>query len=400
VTASQPSTRPQPATGHRRWRLLLVVAAVAVNLRPAIAAVPPVLGAIRSDLGLSATGAGLLTALPVVCMGLFAPVGAALGRRVGREAAVSCALALVGCGTLARGLAASAVPLYGGTLVAGIGIAMGGALLPGVVKAWFPARAGAVTGLYTAGLVAGAMLASAATAPLVDALGVGWPAAIGAWGLLAVAALAAWMLATRRRHAAGEPAPGRLRLPWGSGVAWRITVYMGSQSLLYYATLTWLSPLYLAAGWSASRAGLLLGLFSLTQVFSALAVPALVDRGGDHRPWIALCVGTVTVMLAALGLAPTAAPWVWAALLGLGVGGMFAIALTLLVRQAATPAAAARLSGMALLVGYLLAATGPVLAGALYDAAGSYRLPFLALAGIGVATLAVGVSVRPGDRSP
>ena len=400
MTASQSSARPQPATGHGGWRLLVVVVAVAVNLRPAIAAVPPVLAAIRSDLGLSATGAGLLTALPVVCMGLFAPVGAALGRRVGREAAVSCALALVGCGTLVRGLAASALPLYGGTLVAGIGIAMGGALLPGVVKAWFPSRPGAVTGLYTAGLVAGAMLAAAATAPLSDALGGGWPAAIGAWGLLALAALAAWVPATRRQRAAGEPAPGRLRLPWGSGVAWRITLYMGSQSLLYYATLTWLSPLYLAAGWSASRAGLLLGLFSFTQVFSALAVPALVDRSGDHRPWIALCVGTVTAMLAALGLVPTAAPWVWASLLGLGVGGMFALALTLLVRQAATAAAAARLSGMALLVGYLLAATGPVLAGALYDAAGSYRLPFLALAGIGVATLAVGVSVRPGDRSP
>ena len=400
MTASQPSARPQPATGHGGWRLLVVVVAVAVNLRPAIAAVPPVLAAIRSDLGLSATGAGLLTALPVVCMGMFAPVGAAMGRRVGREAAVSCALALVGCGTLVRGLAASALPLYGGTLVAGIGIAMGGALLPGVVKAWFPSRPGAVTGLYTAGLVAGAMLAAAATAPLSDALGGGWPAAIGAWGLLALAALAAWVPATRRQQAAGGPAPGRLRLPWGSGVAWRITLYMGSQSLLYYATLTWLSPLYLAAGWSASRAGLLLGLFSFTQVFSALAVPALVDRSGDHRPWIALCVGTVTVMLAALGLAPTAAPWVWAALLGLGVGGMFALALTLLVRQAATAAAAARLSGMALLVGYLLAATGPVLAGALYDAAGSYRLPFLALAGIGAATLAVGVSVRPGDRSP
>ena len=400
MTASQPSTRPQPATGHGRWRLLVVVVAVALNLRPAIAAVPPVLGAIRSELGLSATGAGLLTALPVVCMGVFAPVGAALGRRVGREAAVSCALALVGFGTLVRGLNTSAVPLYGGTLVAGIGIAMGGALLPGVVKAWFPSRAGAVTGLYTAGLVAGAMLAAAATAPLSDALAGGWPAAIGAWGLLALAALAAWVPATRRQRAAGGPAPGRLRLPWRSGVAWRITLYMGSQSLLYYATLTWLSPLYLAAGWSASRAGLLLGLFSFTQVFSALAVPALVDRSGDHRPWIALCVGTVTAMLAALGLAPTAAPWVWATLLGLGVGGMFALALTLLVRQAATPAAAARLSGMALLVGYLLAATGPVLAGALYDAAGSYRLPFLALAGIGAATLAVGVSVRPGDRSP
>jgi CP family cyanate transporter-like MFS transporter len=391
--------RAQPAGVRAGWPLLVVMVAVALNLRPAIAAVPPLLDAIQSDLGLSATGAGLLTALPVVCMGVFAPVGAALGRRVGREAAVSCALALVAAGTLVRGVGASAAILYGGTLVAGVGIAMGGALLPGVVKAWFPARAGAVTGLYTAGLVTGAMLASAATVPLSDALGGDWPAGVAAWGLLAVAALAAWVPATRRLRATAEPAaPGRLRLPWGSGVAWRITLYMGSQSLLYYAALTWLSPLYLDAGWSASRAGLLLGLFSFPQIFSALAVPALVDRTGDHRPWVALCVGTATAMLAALGLVPTAAPWAWAALLGLGVGGMFALALTMLVRQASTPAAAARLSGMALLVGYLLAATGPVLAGAIYDAVGSYRAPFLLLAGIGCAALALGVSVRPSAR--
>jgi MFS transporter, CP family, cyanate transporter len=398
VTRSQPSSRSRPASVRPGWVLLVVVVGVALNLRPAIAAVPPVLATVQADLGLSATGAGWLTALPVVCMGLFAPVGAALARRVGREAAVSCALVLVAGGTLVRGLGASVVPLYGGTLVAGVGIALGGALLPGVVKAWFPSRPGTVTGLYTAGLVAGAMLAAAGTVPLMDALGIGWPAAIGAWGLLAVAALVAWVPVTRRPPAAADAAPGRLRLPWRSGVAWRVTLYMGSQSLLYYAALTWLSPLYVAAGWTASRAGLLLGLFSFTQVFSALAIPALADRTGDHRPWLALCVGTVAVMLAALGLVPTAAPWLWAALLGLGAGGMFALALTLLVKVASTPAAAARLSGMALLVGYLLAATGPVLAGALYDAAGSYRVPFLVLAGIGVATLTLGVSVRPPDR--
>jgi MFS transporter, CP family, cyanate transporter len=398
VTASQPSTRSQPAATRPGWGVLVVVVVVALNLRPAIAAVPPVLDAIQADLGLSAAGAGLLTALPVVCMGVFAPVGAAVARRIGRERAISCALALVAGGTLVRGLDGSRVTLFGGTLLAGIGIAMGGALLPGVVKAWFPARAGTVTGLYTAGLVLGAMVASAATAPLMDALGTGWPAAIAAWGLLAVAALVAWAPATRRLRAAAEPVPGRVRLPWGSAVAWRVTLYMGSQSLLYYAALTWLSPLYLAAGWSAGRAGLLLGLFSLTQIFSALAIPALADRTGDHRPWIALCVGVATAMLAAFGLAPTTAPWLWAALLGLGVGGMFALALTLLVELAPTPAAAASLSGMALLVGYLLASTGPVLAGALYDATGSYRVLFLALAAIGLGTLAVGVSIRPSAR--
>ena len=398
MTASRPATRPPVAAAPPGWGVLVVVVAVALNLRPAIAAVPPVLDAIQRDLGLSATAAGLLTALPVVCMGAFAPAGAALARRVGPEAAVALALTLVAAGTLVRGLGPSAVALYGGTLASGIGIGLGGVLLPRVVKAWFSNRPGAVTGLYTAGLVTGAMLASAATVPLMNALGVGWPAAIAAWGLPAAAALAAWVPVTRRLRTAAEPAPGPVRLPWRSGVAWRVTLYMGSQSLLYYAALTWLSPLYLAEGWTADRAGLLLGLFSLTQIFSALAVPVLADRTGDHRPWIALCVGAATVMLAAIGLAPTAAPWVWAAVLGLGVGGMFALALTLLVKLASSPAGAARLSGMALLVGYLLAATGPVLAGALYDAAGSYRAPFLALAGIGVATLAVGVSVRPSAR--
>jgi CP family cyanate transporter-like MFS transporter len=398
MTASRPSTRPPVAAAPPGWGVLVVVVAVALNLRPAIAAVPPVLDAIQRDLGLSATAAGLLTALPVVCMGAFAPAGAALARRVGPEAAVALALTLVAAGTLVRGLGPSAVALYGGTLASGIGIGLGGVLLPRVVKAWFSNRPGAVTGLYTAGLVTGAMLASAATVPLMNALGVGWPAAIAAWGLPAAAALAAWVPVTRRLRTAAEPAPGPVRLPWRSGVAWRVTLYMGSQSLLYYAALTWLSPLYLAEGWTADRAGLLLGLFSLTQIFSALAVPVLADRTGDHRPWIALCVGAATVMLAAIGLAPTAAPWLWAAVLGLGVGGMFALALTLLVKLASSPAGAARLSGMALLVGYLLAATGPVLAGALYDAAGSYRAPFLALAGIGVATLAVGVSVRPSAR--
>jgi CP family cyanate transporter-like MFS transporter len=399
VTTPRPDLEAPPAATRPGWPQLVVLVAVALNLRPTLASVPPVLDTIQADLGLSATGAGLLTALPVVCMGLFAPVGAALARRVGREAAVACALALVATGTLARGLEATALTLYGGTLVAGIGIAVGGALLPGVVKAWFPARAGTVTGLYTAGLVTGAMVAAAATVPLMQALGVGWPAGIAAWGLLAGAALAAWVPVTRRLRAGGGPAaPGRARLPWGSGVAWRITLYMGSQSLLYYAALTWLSPLFVDAGWTAGRAGLLLGLFSFTQIFSALAVPALADRTGDHRPWIALCVGLATVMLAAFALVPTAAPWLWAALLGLGVGGMFALALTLLVKLASSAAAAARLSGMALLVGYLLAATGPVLAGALYDAVGNYRVPFLVLAGIGAATLALGVSVRPSER--
>src|SRR4029450_1120364 len=94
VAAPRPDLDASPVATGPGWPQLVVLVAVALNLRPTLASVPPVLDTTQADLGLSATGGGLRAALPVVCMGVFAPVGAALARRVGREAAVACALAL------------------------------------------------------------------------------------------------------------------------------------------------------------------------------------------------------------------------------------------------------------------------------------------------------------------
>jgi CP family cyanate transporter-like MFS transporter len=100
-------------------------------------------------------------------------------------------------------------------------------------------------------------------------------------------------------------------------------------------------------------------------------------------------------MLVAVAVVPAAAPWApwaWAALLGLGMGGQFALALTILGSLGRGPAESAAVSGMAFFVGYPLAAAGPVAAGALHDLTGGYRTPFLALAAVGVGTLAAGVA--------
>jgi MFS transporter, CP family, cyanate transporter len=407
---------------------------VALNLRPAIASVPPVLPDIQRDLGLSGTAAGLLTALPVVCLGVFAPAAAWLAGRLGVDRVVTWALVVLGAGTLARAVGGGSgglVPgspalriagLFAATLLAGAGLAVGGALLPGIVKAHVAEdRAATVTGLYTTGLAGGALLAAALTVPLRNLLG-GWAPALAVWALPAVAALAVWrQAALRPGHAAlpaaAEPAPaaepvpaavGRAPkaaggaaapggLPWRSRLAWRVTLYTGLQSLLFYASLTWLAPLYQARGWSAERAGALLAVFSLTQLVATLGLPVLADRTGDRRPWIALSVGACTAGLAALAVAPLAAPWLVAAMIGFGAGGQFAMALTLLVDAAADPAASRRLSGMAFLVGYLLAAAGPAAVGGLYDATGGFTAAFLALAAVGVVTLALGVSVRRGQ---
>jgi CP family cyanate transporter-like MFS transporter len=372
---------------------------VALNLRPAIASVPPVLPDIQHDLGLSGTGAGVLTALPVLCLGLFAPAAAWLAGRFGVDRVVAWALVVLGAGTLARAVGGAAV-LFAATFLAGIGLAVGGALLPGIVKAHFPAdRAATVTGLYTTGLAGGALLAAALTVPLRNLFGGSWAPALAVWALPAAAALLVWrqVAAAGSRGPAAEPAPAAGGgLPWRSGLAWRVTLYTGLQSLLFYAALTWLSPLYRAHGWSAERAGLLLAVFSLTQLVATLGLPALADRTGDRRPWTALAVGACTAGLLVVAVAPMAAPWLAAAVIGFGTGGQFAMALTLLVDTAADPAASRRLSGMAFLVGYLLAAAGPAAVGILHDATGGFTEAFLALTVIGVVTLALGVSVRRG----
>jgi CP family cyanate transporter-like MFS transporter len=170
---------------------------------------------------------------------------------------------------------------------------------------------------------------------------------------------------------------------------------MGGQSLLFYGTLAWLAAAYTSRGYSASYAGLLLAVFSATQVITAFAIPALAHRGGDARPWIVASVGATTLGLALVAFVPDrfpSAPWTWASLLGLGMGGNLALALLVLTQNAPTPEAAPAFTGMAFFVGYLMAAAGPVAAGAVRDATGGHSAVFAALAVLGVLTLLVGVA--------
>lgn len=181
-------------------------------------------------------------------------------------------------------------------------------------------------------------------------------------------------------------------MPWRSRAAWLGTLYMGLQSLLFYAALAWLAATYTGLGMTARSAGLLLGVFSATQIVTALAVPALAQRTGVAWPWVAVSTGLTTVGLLLVALAPMAAPWVWASVLGLGMGGNLSLALTVITHIAPTPQSASAYAGMAFLGGYLLAAAGPVAAGALRDATGGFTAVYLALAGLGVVTLVTGVA--------
>jgi CP family cyanate transporter-like MFS transporter len=382
----------EPGAGPRNLAWLGAIILVSLNLRAVITSVPPLALDLSADLHLSGVATGALTTVPVVCMGLFAPVAAWATRRWPESAVLSAGMALIAVGGAARG-GFGVVGLFAATAVAGIGIAVAGTLLPGRVRTVWPGPVGPVTGLYTAALIGGSHLASALAVPVRGGLGVSSQASLAVWAAPAVVALAVWWLVARGAPAPTGPAGGA-RLPWRDPAAWLGTGFMGAQSVLFYGTLAWLAASDVEQGMSSRDAGLMLGLFGAAQVVSALAVPALAHRTGDLRPWCVVSVGTATVGLVLVALAPdvfAAAPWLWATVLGLGMGGNLSLALTAITHLAPTPAEAPAYTGMAFLFGYLIAAIGPVLLGLLVDLTGGYRVPFLTLAAVGLVAITLGV---------
>lgn len=371
-----------PGIARTRGAALLLVAAVvavALNQRPAVVGVAPVLRDLRADTGLSSALAGLLTALPVLCFGAFAPLAPRLARRIGLETAVAGSLVLL-AGGIALRLFPPVTLLYAGSLIAGAAIAVANVLMPAYVKREF-ARPGTVMGLYSASLNVGAAAAAGLTVPIGVALGVGWRVALGSWLLLAVAGLAVWIpvAGVGRNHTAPD-APGTgawalLRAP----LARQVTAFLGLQSVQFYSFAAWLPTLLTDAGLPVGEGGLLLALSNVVGAAAALLAPAAAGRMRTQRSLVAVVVLAYLTGLAGLLLAPSWGTVVWVALFGVGQGGGFALALTLIVLRSATPLVAAQLGGVAQGLGYLVAAAGPVALGGLHDLTGGWSWPLVLL---------------------
>lgn len=369
--------------------LVVGVALAAMNLRPAVTSMAAVLGEVRADLGASVLWASLLTAVPTLCFGLAAVAAPAVGRRFGMARAVGLSMAVLTAGLLLRVLDGSWVVL-GGTLVATAGIAIGNVLIPVVVKESFPGQVGRVTGIYTAALAAGGGIGAALTPPLEQLFG-GWRAAVAAWAVLSLAALLLWGRAARHEPAvatvSGAPPAGRSLLR--SPLAWAVTGFFGLQALFAYVTMGWLAELLVSEGITRTTAGLMLAAINLIGIPISLIVPRIALARRSQSGWIT-GMGSIGLLgVSGLILAPTAAPWFWALLLGIGMG-VFPLGLGVIALRTRTAADTASLSAMAQGIGYLLASVGPFLFGVLHGATGSWTISLWLLVGVLVLELVLG----------
>jgi CP family cyanate transporter-like MFS transporter len=344
-----------------------------------VASVPPLL----DDLGLSSTLAGTLTSIPLVCFGVGALAAPGLGRRLGGEATLVAALLLVALGIGLRGIDSTGL-LFVGTVLAGVGIAVGNVVVPAVIRGRLDRHLGLVMGVYVAALGVGAALGGSLAVPLEHTLGV--HGSLATWALPALAAAffgAAVFIGDRGRNAGlrGAPAGGLTLLR--NRLAWAVTIYFGIQSALFYAGLTWLPSILQDNGYSDATAGLLLGLYALLGTVPALITPTLATRARDQRLLLALFAGIQLLAIFGLLVAPSAAP-LWVVVYAIGQGGAFPIALTVIVLRSPDARRAAELSAMAQSIGYALAALGPFVAGLLHSLTDGWTAPLLFLLSLGV----------------
>lgn len=373
---------------------------LAFNLRPAVTSLGAVLDDVRDSLGLTATVAGVLTALPVVCFAAFGAIAPLLARRYGIPQVIAASVAAIALGLMARAITGSAVLFLVVTAVGLAGMATGNVLLPAIVKSHFPTAIGRMTGLYTTSIAVGTALAAALTVPVGELAG-GWRGGLFLWGATAAVALIPWLVITRiepNRRAADRSdrtlASG-LRMS-RTPVAWALAVYFGSQSIQAYATFGWLPQIFRDAGFDAATAGLFLAGVPAVGIPVALALPYLAARRPDQRPYVVVCVGAFAAGYVGLVAAPSSLPWLWIVLLGIG-GGAFPLALTMIGLRARTADVTARLSGFAQSIGYIGAASGPVAVGALYDVTDGWTAPIILLIALLVPQLVAGwIAAKPG----
>jgi CP family cyanate transporter-like MFS transporter len=399
--SSGPATRQRAGS---QLGLLVLLVFVGANLRSILLGVPPVLPLIQRDLSLTHTAIGLLTALPVLCMGLAAWPSGWLAGKLGGRWAVALGLGLLTAGGLLRAAWPLALPLYVFTVLLSLGIAVSQTRIIVLMRIWFPDRIGLVSALYTDGIIAGEALSAGLTVPVIlhwlgpDA----WRGSFVAWSLPALAALALWLWVAPARadsRAARQPlAPERPARPEHRGrergvliLALRLGLLSGCGSLLYFGMNAWIAPFDTAFGHSG-MASLALGLLNASQLPVSLALTPLAQRlAGERLPFVlAGCV--CVVCIAGWVAAPYTWQPLWAALLG--ASGVSTLALGIgLPPLFATRENIGRLAGGALSVSYSLGFLGPLIGGRLWDLSGHAAFAFLPVGAAGFGLIALGATL-------
>ncbi len=356
-------------------QLLLIIGIIfiAFNLRPSLTAIGPLIGDIRFSTGITNTAAGFLTTLPLLAFAFLSPLAPKIGRKLGNETTIFIGLILITGGILFRSTG-MVLALFAGTLLLGLGIAIGNVLVPAIIKNSFPLKIGFMTGLFTASMGVMAALASGISYPIAANLQIGWEKTLAIWAFFAAATILVWLPQLRKQFTTVKPSKSVTinSSIWRSRLAWKVTLFMGFQSCIFYSIIAWLPEILVSRGTDIATAGWMLSLLQFAGIPASFIIPVLADRL-PHQKWLVVAIGSL-YLIGFTGLISgggTVILTLCILFMGIAQGAGISLALTLFGLRSENATQAASLSGMAQSFGYFLAALGPIAFGLLDCSAGS-----------------------------
>lgn len=384
---------------------VLGIVLVALSMRTAVGVIGPVFAAISDDLGLGVVVLSFIGAAPPIGFAVAGLIVPPLTRRWGLEAALLAALAAILLGQGLRALSQEAVVLVASTMIAVIGIGAANVLLPPLVRRYFPERISSVTSLYLVLMGISASVPAFAAVQLADAFG--WRIAVGIWVLLPILAMAPWLSMLRAPRPlepiaaesivvefddgdepVAAPVPVR-RSVWASPTVWAITATLGLSSISVYVAMAYLPAMLIAAGIAPAVAGAALGVLLVVGIPEAVLVPLLARRSATVLPMIVIAALCGIAGWGGMLIAPTAAPILWAVLIGL-VPITFPLALLLVNTRTRSHRVTVSVSAFVQGVGYVVAGLFSFGMGLVHDAAGDWAIPtVLLIASTGLAVPAI-----------
>lgn len=397
-------------TDRRRWTLFAAAWLVYAGFGLTSGAMAPVVGEIRTDLGLSTTAMGLvLGAWQLVYLFSAIPGGRVIDR-IGARRAVTATAVLVAASGAARAGAQGFWTLYLAVAIFGLGgplISIGG---PKLIATWFPpADRGKVVGLFSTAPAVGAMIALFAMHSIAIPLTGSWRGAMLLYAGFTLSTGVVWWLVSATapasvpataaagpaasaeddhaaRHELQDAVPTATSRQLLAMKSVQLVLVLALGSFLYnHGIGNWLVEMLRAGGRTAGQAADLAALTTLVGIASALIVPRLATPA-RRKP---IYLGVYLLGAVGVALVPHLdGATVFVALVAVGITRAAALPLGMMLLMDDPGVGAANMAvagGLYFTAGEVGGVVGPLLVGSAAGASGGYSLPALLLSACALA---------------